>query len=61
MEFEDPQENLIVVRNFIKETQFDFQGEINFPDFHLLQVEFSKKSLGHWSFCDNKSKPKLCG
>lgn len=47
MEFEDPQENLIIMRNSIKETQFDFQGEINFPAFHLLQGEFSKKSLGH--------------
>lgn len=58
--FEDPQEN-IIMRNFIKETQFGFQGEINFPAFHLLQVEYFKKSLGHWSFCDDNSKPRLCG
>lgn len=46
MEFEDLQENLMIMRNFIKETQVEFQGEINFPAFHLLQVEYSKKSLG---------------
>lgn len=45
MEFEDPQENLTILRSFIKETQIDFQGEINFPAFHLLQLEYSKKSL----------------
>lgn len=61
MEFEDLQENLMIMRNFIKETQVEFQGEINFPAFHLLQVEYSKKSLGDWSFCGDKSKPRLCG